>query len=1136
MVRGYVAYRLLIITLVALLICEDRVVLARPAIKITPQEQANLLEISNKFDGKKVVCNRRPNGKVLGGRLFEKKGKYSWKSLDTLGKELKAKKKPKKAEKYRNAHRQYQVICRSAWETAKRPLSHSQNVSLRRRSTAAITLGADGPGEIVFQIKSQPAHGTLSGSVPNLSYTPEQSFAGSDSFTFTATANGYESAPATVSITVEYCGLSADSSTVEVSEGRSIDLLLTARDTCQPESPLSFAVTQAPTQGSLQEAFPRVVYAPRDHLVTSDSLRFRVTNEIGETAEATVTFAVTAGASEFAGNPQLLGRYRESLSESEVHSVLDRVAFGGTETQREIRSLSALVDSLLEDAENPNLKSFYDGYDVNRLNRATSAPASYNARWFFGDVQVLAADQLRHGNPFRAWMAMGFWHNLFTSNLTEWSNSGNSNFMPEYVQRLQRHALGNYRDFLEDMLSDGIFHLYLNNFDNTYLEPNENFGREFLELYTAGVEDPITKEPTYSEVDVVSSTRALSGFGYASGTVLSGSRDSGSTLPTPQGVRASDAAFFVNPQTQAVTYQTWVMVNFTPIRSSTATQIVLERAPYGTNTFAQAAIVTYSNSSGTIYDYTPATGAPYHYRVRLRNAQGVLGTPSTSDIGHAGYPGTLPTNPSSIAATAGSSSAQVQVTWSAVPGVIGYQILRNAYDDGARIQLSPVLNAATLSFTDTQVLPNKIYRYEVLSVMPGGVVGQRNYRDTAVFGTDYVHGYYRAPTSSLTSPARVLATSTSTTGVSVSWEPAPGASSYRVFRYPEFTDLYSSLGDVSAGQLSFTDTSASPGARYGYMVRSLDGFGRIAPAVSAGFNPLGWNQSASQMTPLSFLSTLDPASPNAAGKIDFPGVPMSARGWSFQGSPSVTSFVDHVLYNWPAPRRQLAAKLIAHITHRELSEELVSAVAQSLLENDFEIKPALRLILSSSAMFAPEAHNTCVKSPLEAYFSFVRKTNLPATTADTRNRYISRISPTGYSPLNPPSVFGWKNCGVVRSGIVEDGSAWALSSQTYIALGNGISGTISDATVPVNHPYPGEGLNVLEFFVPEGSSAQAGVVVDRMAATLGVNISAAQRALLIEYLNTNDSGVASPFNGASHTSRVTGLLRMLTMSVEFLTK
>jgi VCBS repeat-containing protein len=49
---------------------------------------------------------------------------------------------------------------------------------------------------------SRPAHGTLSGTAPNLTYTPDKNFNGSDSFLFKVNDGIADSAPATVSITV----------------------------------------------------------------------------------------------------------------------------------------------------------------------------------------------------------------------------------------------------------------------------------------------------------------------------------------------------------------------------------------------------------------------------------------------------------------------------------------------------------------------------------------------------------------------------------------------------------------------------------------------------------------------------------------------------------------------------------------------------------------------------------------------------------------------------------------------------------------------------------------------------------------------------------------------------------------------
>jgi hypothetical protein len=86
------------------------------------------------------------------------------------------------------------------------PTANAQNVSVRQNSPTGITLTGTAPnGDVLsFQLVTQPGHGTLSGTAPNLTYTPNASFTGPDSFTFTVTdtASGLVSAPVTVSLTV----------------------------------------------------------------------------------------------------------------------------------------------------------------------------------------------------------------------------------------------------------------------------------------------------------------------------------------------------------------------------------------------------------------------------------------------------------------------------------------------------------------------------------------------------------------------------------------------------------------------------------------------------------------------------------------------------------------------------------------------------------------------------------------------------------------------------------------------------------------------------------------------------------------------------------------------------------------------
>jgi hypothetical protein len=85
------------------------------------------------------------------------------------------------------------------------PVAVSQSVTTVQNTAKAITLsGSDVDGDILsYTIASSPAHGTLSGTAPNLTYTPAASYSGADSFTFKVNDGTVDSAAATVSITVE---------------------------------------------------------------------------------------------------------------------------------------------------------------------------------------------------------------------------------------------------------------------------------------------------------------------------------------------------------------------------------------------------------------------------------------------------------------------------------------------------------------------------------------------------------------------------------------------------------------------------------------------------------------------------------------------------------------------------------------------------------------------------------------------------------------------------------------------------------------------------------------------------------------------------------------------------------------------
>ncbi|WP_080463278.1 DUF1800 family protein [Actinomyces gaoshouyii] len=79
-------------------------------------------------------------------------------------------------------------------------------------------------------------------------------------------------------------------------------------------------------------------------------------------------------------------------------------------------------------------------------------------------------------------------------------------FITEFDVLLRKHALGRYADFLYAAVTSAALLRELDNTASTKNNPNENLGRELLELYTVG-------RDSYSEDDVKVSTRILTGNG-----------------------------------------------------------------------------------------------------------------------------------------------------------------------------------------------------------------------------------------------------------------------------------------------------------------------------------------------------------------------------------------------------------------------------------------------------------------------------------------------------------------------------------------------------------------------------------------------------------------------------------------------
>jgi uncharacterized protein (DUF1800 family) len=112
-----------------------------------------------------------------------------------------------------------------------------------------------------------------------------------------------------------------------------------------------------------------------------------------------------------------------------------------------------------------------------------------------------------------------FWHNHFATGYAKIASALTATEGARYLaakasedpgrvrgqlEMLRDNALGNFRDILLAIAKDTAMLVWLDGRTNTKAKPQENFGREIMELFTVGVGN-------YTEPDVYAAARVFSG-------------------------------------------------------------------------------------------------------------------------------------------------------------------------------------------------------------------------------------------------------------------------------------------------------------------------------------------------------------------------------------------------------------------------------------------------------------------------------------------------------------------------------------------------------------------------------------------------------------------------------------------------
>ena len=122
---------------------------------------------------------------------------------------------------------------------------------------------------------------------------------------------------------------------------------------------------------------------------------------------------------------------------------------------------------------------------------------------WYGDHIYWMDRMLRSEQPLVERLALVFHDWWATSN----SGVGSNAMMLAQTNIFRAHGLGSFRDMARAITGDPAMLIFLNGIDNDKNYPNENYGRELMELFTLGAD-----RGAYSEDDVRELARCLTGW------------------------------------------------------------------------------------------------------------------------------------------------------------------------------------------------------------------------------------------------------------------------------------------------------------------------------------------------------------------------------------------------------------------------------------------------------------------------------------------------------------------------------------------------------------------------------------------------------------------------------------------------
>jgi len=207
----------------------------------------------------------------------------------------------------------------------------------------------------------------------------------------------------------------------------------------------------------------------------------------------------------------------------EIEHLLRRAGFGARSDEIDLYrrlSISGWVNRLTDYDDVPDDVDSKIGQPGYVQVIASTRGGEFSPRSVIADARQRWLFRMVHTNrPLQEKMTL-FWHNHFATAYTKIAGMLNAAEGARYlaaksaedpgrvrgqIEMLRDHALGNFRDILVNIAQDTAMLFWLDGYNNTRARPQENFGREIMELFTVGVGH-------YTEPDVYAAARVFTGW------------------------------------------------------------------------------------------------------------------------------------------------------------------------------------------------------------------------------------------------------------------------------------------------------------------------------------------------------------------------------------------------------------------------------------------------------------------------------------------------------------------------------------------------------------------------------------------------------------------------------------------------